>query len=88
LPAGVLPLAGAAAPQIPALLFSVASWPMAGPGPACVFFLMPTLAWDHRDPNASPPDGFAAAGPLAGLAPPSVDDAAGCCAATACTDEK
>lgn len=64
-PAGLAPaagLAGAVLPQIPALLFSLASCPIVGPGPVGVVFLIPTLAWDHRAPNASPPDaGFEAA---------------------------
>ncbi len=49
------------APQIPALAFSLASCPSAGPEVGVLVFLIPALAVDHREPNASPPlDDFAA----------------------------
>ena len=49
------------APQIPALLFSLASWPMVGPAVGVLDFLMPALALPQSAPKASPP----AAGGLA-----------------------
>ncbi|PHH51856.1 hypothetical protein CFIMG_008566RA00001 [Ceratocystis fimbriata CBS 114723] len=58
-----------AAPQIPALLFSLASWPIEGP--ACVwagFLAKLELACDHSAPKASPPPLEAAV--VAGLVPP------------------
>lgn len=55
--------AGAAAPQMPALLFSLASCPMVGPLPVGVVFFKPALACDQSAPNASPDAaGFEAAG--------------------------
>lgn len=44
------------APQIPALAFSFASCPRAGPDVGVLAFLIPALADDQMDPNASPPD--------------------------------
>jgi len=53
------------APQIPALAFSLASCPRAGPEVGVLVFLIPALAEDQRDPKASPPAaGFAAPGDL------------------------
>lgn len=54
---------GAGAPQIPALDFSLASWPRAGAGVGVVDFLMPALAEFQIEPKASPPpDDLVAAG--------------------------
>jgi hypothetical protein len=50
------------APQIPALAFSLANCPRAGPEVGVLVFLIPALAEDQRDPKASPP--------AAGFAPP------------------
>lgn len=61
-----------------ALLFSLASWPSAGPAVGVLGFLMPTLALPQRAPNASPPP-EAAALPL--------DLLAGCRLAVGATDE-
>jgi hypothetical protein len=55
------------APQIPALAFSLASWPSAGPEGGVPVFLIPALADDQRLPKASPPLGFAAAGLAPGV---------------------
>jgi hypothetical protein len=65
-----------AAPQIPALAFSFASWPRAGPCVGVLDFLIPTLAVDHSEPNASPPaeDDLAATG----FADEFIVEAAGC----------
>jgi len=53
------------APQIPALAFSFASCPRAGPEVGELVFLIPALADDHNEPNASPPaPGLDAAGDL------------------------
>ena len=49
------PPPAAGAPQIPALLFALASEPMLGPVALVVDFLIPILACDHKAPNASPP---------------------------------
>ncbi|KAI6769549.1 hypothetical protein HG530_004178 [Fusarium avenaceum] len=46
---------GAGAPQIPALLFSLANWPSAGPALGVSGFFMPPLALPQRAPKASPP---------------------------------
>ena len=58
-----------AVPQMPALAFSLASWPSAGPEDGVPVFLMPTLADDQRLPKASPPPplGFTAAGLIPGV---------------------
>lgn len=59
------------APQIPALAFSFASCPSAGPDVGVLVFLIPALAEDHREPKASPPPlDFTAAG----LVPEAEDD--------------
>lgn len=42
-------------PQIPAVAFSLANWPRAGPDVGVLVFLIPALAEDQRDPKASPP---------------------------------
>lgn len=80
----------AGAPQMPALLFSLASWPMAGADAWAFVFLTP--ACDHKAPKASPPDaGFAAdeAAAVGCFAPPPRDGASGCCCvAGICTDWK
>ena len=79
------------APQMPALLFSLASCPMLGPAVGVMVFLIPALALDHRAPKASPLlvavledeiAGFKLA-ELVGIAPP-----AGCGGAATCTDWK
>jgi hypothetical protein len=59
----------AGAPQIPALLFSLASWPMVGPVVSAFVFLMLELALPQIAPNASPPApaGFVAPGLVTGL---------------------
>ena len=77
--AGFGELAGA--PHIPALLFSFASWPIAGPAVGVDFLVMPWLAVDHSAPNASPP-ALAAAGFAAGFAaglPKLAGEAVACC---------
>lgn len=43
------------APQIPALAFSLANCPRAGPEVGVLVFLIPALADDHKEPKASPP---------------------------------
>merc|ERR1712093_163090 len=75
----------AGAPQIPALAFSLASCPRAGPEVGVLVFLVPALADDQRDPEASPPAGLAAPGDLTDEAP-EADLAA--CVEGACTDVK
>jgi hypothetical protein len=46
---------------MPALAFSLASCPRAGPEVGVLVFLMPALAVDHSEPKASPPvEGLAA----------------------------
>jgi hypothetical protein len=47
---------------MPALAFSLASWPSAGPDDVVLVFLIPALADDHREPKASPPPEDFAAG--------------------------
>jgi hypothetical protein len=47
---------------MPALAFSFASCPSAGPAAGVFVFLIPTLADDQRAPNASAPPELAAAG--------------------------
>lgn len=42
-------------PQIPAVAFSLANCPRAGPDVGVLVFLIPALAEDQREPNASPP---------------------------------
>lgn len=51
----------ALAPQMPALLFSLANCPMAGADVLVLVFLMPALALPQRAPNASPPAAAGAA---------------------------
>jgi hypothetical protein len=58
-----------AAPQIPALAFSLANWPRAGPDVGVLVFLIPTLAEDQREPKASPPAAGFAPGDLTEEAP-------------------
>ena len=76
-------LADELAPQIPALAFSLANCPRAGPEVGVLVFLIPALADDQMDPNASPPD-FAAGGDFTEEAP----DAGFACATGACTEVK
>lgn len=40
---------------MPALAFSLASWPSAGPETGVLDFLIPALAEDQMEPKASPP---------------------------------
>ncbi len=77
-----------------ALLFSLASWPMAGLLVGVLVFLIPVLACDHSAPKASElPAGFEAleddveAGLSAAILDPVAEPVLDCCN-EACTDWK
>jgi len=62
---------------MPALVFSFANWPRAGPEEGVLDFLIPVLAVDHNEPNASPPpeEDFVAGALAAAGVYDGVDDA-------------